>query len=68
MKKGDIVEIYEQPLTETKSEGEAKVISFIRQLHVEVEFWRVKFISDGAIVSRAIKVKKDKQCQKQEMN
>ena len=57
MKKGDIVEIYEQPLSKTKFEGEAKLISFIRQLNTDVELWRVKFLIDSAIVNRAIKVK-----------
>jgi len=57
MKKGDVVKIYEQPLTKTKLEGKAKLLSFIRLSNVGVELWRVKFISDGAIVNRAIKVK-----------
>jgi len=43
MKKGDIVEIYEQPLTKTK--------------YVGIELWRVKFLIDGEYASRAIKVK-----------
>jgi len=57
MKKDDIVEIYEQPLTETKLEGKAKLISLIRGLNVGIELWRVKFLSDGYICNRAIKVK-----------
>jgi len=56
MKKGDIVEIYEQPLTETKGEGEAKLIYFISKLATNVELWKVKFIIDGQVCSRAIKV------------
>lgn len=65
MKKGDIVNIYEQPLSETKFEGDAKLLSFIKTLSTStgryiqnmpnVELWRVKFLSDGAIVDRAIK-------------
>jgi len=59
VKKGDIVSIYEQPLTETKYEGEAKLVSFIKQLNSAVnygvELWQVKFINDGMVVSRAIK-------------
>jgi len=55
MKKGDIVKIYEQPVTEIKYEGKAKLIFFIRVLNVGVELWRVKFLSDGEIVSRAVK-------------
>ena len=60
MKKGDIVEIYEQPLTETKLEGKAKLISLRgenRGGNVGLEFWRVKFLSDGLICDRAIKAK-----------
>jgi len=57
MKKGDIVQVYEQPLTQTKPEGEAKLVSFIQKLNTRVELWRVKFIEDGQIVSRAIKIK-----------
>lgn len=59
MKKGDIVSIYERPLSETKYEGEAKLISFIQVLneHLRLELWRVKFIGDGMIVNRAIKIK-----------
>jgi len=55
MKKGNIVKIYEQPVTEIKYEGKAKLVSFIRVLNVGVELWRVKFLSDGEIVSRAVK-------------
>ena len=57
MKKGDIVEIYEWPLTEAKPEGKAKLISLIREANVGLELWQVKFLSDGDVVSRAIKVK-----------
>ena len=57
MKKGDIVKIYEQSLTETDFEGEAKLISFIKQLDIDVELWKVKFICDGQITSRAIRIK-----------
>jgi len=57
MKRGDIIQVYEQPLTQTKPEGEAKLVSFIQKLNTGVELWRVKFIEDGQIVSRAIKIK-----------
>ena len=56
LKKGDIVKIYEQPLTETKFEGEAKLISFIKRGNI-IELWKVKFIDDDQIVTRAIKIK-----------
>lgn len=57
MKKGDIVSIYEQPLSRTGFEGKARLISYIQQLDMGVEYWRVKFIDDGQIASRAIKAK-----------
>ena len=59
MKKGNIVKIYEQPLSETTFEGEARLISFIQELNTGVEYWKVKFTDDygGDVVSRAIKVK-----------
>ena len=56
MKKGDVVKVYEQPLSETKFEGEAKLISFIKRGDI-IELWRVKFICDGQVVTRAIKIK-----------
>ena len=59
MKKGDVVSIYEQPLTETKYEGEARLVSFIQVLNTGVELWRVKFIDDDQVVSRAVKIKED---------
>ena len=60
MKKGDIVKIYEDPITETRLEGKAKLILFIQNLHVNVEYWKVKFISDGFITTRSIKIKEGK--------
>jgi len=55
MKKGDIVKIYVRPLSEEGFEGNAKLISFIQDLHDNLKYWNVKFISDGFITERAIK-------------
>jgi hypothetical protein len=54
MKKGDIIEIYQDPWTKKKIEGKAKLVKrFIeaRQKN-ELEYWEVEFLSDGAIVNR----------------
>lgn len=57
MKKGDIVEIYEQPLSETGNEGKAKLIRSVKLWQEGMEIWRVEFLSDGFICDRAIKNK-----------
>jgi len=61
MKKGDIVEIYEHPLTETKDEGKAKLIKKIQTCSDGtnpngMEIWRVCFLDDGFYCNRTIKV------------
>jgi len=57
MKKGDIVSIYERPLTETKFEGKAKLVKFLCQTgNVGVEYWRARFVDDNFVADRAIKV------------
>jgi len=59
MKKGDVVIIYEDPVTETKPEGEAKLIKKLAFSSVipTKEYWTVKFVSDGAVVDRFIRSK-----------
>lgn len=57
MKKGDVVEIYKDPMTMMKLEGKAKLLSFIKPIpDFGLEYWRVKFLSDGMIVDRTVKV------------
>lgn len=57
MKKGDIVSIYDDPLTETKPEGKAYLVKFLSQTgNVGVEYWRVRFVDDNFVADRAIKV------------
>ncbi len=50
MKKGDLVKIYQDPITCKELEGEAKLI----HKHLTKDFWRVKFISDGFVCDRFI--------------
>jgi len=54
MKKGDIVMIFEEWLTETKPEGKAKLIERVNA-DDEGEQWLVKFLSDGFSCLRFIK-------------
>jgi hypothetical protein len=59
MKKGDTVTIYQDPLTETNKEGQARLLRFINEDH-DMEFWEVKFLAAGAgepLVYRFIKKK-----------
>lgn len=57
MKKGDKVMIYEDPVTQLKPEGEAKLIKKIEEHH-GMEYWVVNFLSDGYDVQRSIKKEK----------
>jgi len=58
MKKGDIVKIFEKPLSEEGYEGSAKLIKKIGNIDVyngrELERWEVEFVSDGFICERLI--------------
>lgn len=62
MKKGDIVKIFEDPVTEQKFEGNAKLVSKTNTPDVQLddgshlEFWLVVF-PDSFEVYRKIKVK-----------
>ena len=60
MKAGDIVEIYEQPLSETKGEGKARLIRKIQTCTDGInpngmEIWRVRLLNDGYYCTRTIK-------------
>ncbi len=50
LKKGDIVKIYQDPVTCKRLEGDAKLL----KKHFTVNFWKVKFISDGFICDRFV--------------
>lgn len=59
MKKGDIVTIYQDPLTEKNVEGQAQLGRFINEDRA-LEFWEVKFLDGGdgdPLVDRFIKKK-----------
>jgi hypothetical protein len=43
---GNIVTIYEDPITETKPEGEARLVEFVRDDGDMLEFWFVHFSGD----------------------
>ena len=57
MRKGDVVKIYQDPLTKQQPEGEAKLIKRLgygENKLPKVERWEVKFLSDGYITERTI--------------
>lgn len=54
MKKGEIATIFEDPITEQKEEGKARLIKKYREDHGQLECWKVKFLSDGFIADRNI--------------
>jgi hypothetical protein len=53
MKKGDIVTIYEDPITQEKPEGEAQLI-VKENVSDELQYWKVKFLDDGFVCERWI--------------
>ena len=61
LNKNEIVMIYEDPLTEQKEEGKAKLIRYQNDLGFykgnTVEVWKVQFLSDGFYCDRRILVK-----------
>lgn len=55
MENGNIITIYEDPVTMQKIEGKAKLL---KQLHCNdpsLEYWTVLFINDLAVVDRYVK-------------
>jgi len=53
MKKGDVVTIYDDPITKQKPEGQARLL---KKLHDNPgqEYWQVKLIKYNAVVERWI--------------
>ncbi len=51
MKLGDIVTIYENPLTHDRPEGEAKLIKHLREDKgiANYNFWEVEFIKEPGV-------------------
>lgn len=56
MKKGDLVQIYQDPKTQQKPEGEAKLVKRVPCYDEGMERWEVRFPGDGGAVTRVIKV------------
>lgn len=54
-KKGEILMIYEDPLTQTKEEGWAKLLRKIME-HDRSEYWRVEFLDDDSVAYRWVTV------------
>jgi len=46
MKKGDIVTIYQDPLTQEKFEGKAVLLEFLKDDY-QMERWEVHFLEDS---------------------
>ena len=51
MERGDIVTIYEDPITETKPEGKARLIQKTDLINPGLEYWAVMFLDskDGPL-------------------
>ena len=54
MKRGDIVTIYEKIIAEEQPEGEAELLR-LQFSRSDVEYWKVRFLSDGYECCRFIK-------------
>ena len=55
-KQGDIVTIFEDPLTRQKPEGDVKLINkqIAAKRKGDPEYWRVKFLEDGFVCDRFV--------------
>ena len=53
MKSGDVVTIYEKPITKEQPEGEAVLIKKLSE-HRGKEYWEIKFLLDDFICNRFI--------------
>ncbi len=56
MKKGDIVTVYLDPLTEKSPEGQAQLLERLdtKGKYRSREYWQVKFLNGGDIVARFV--------------
>ena len=58
LKKGQVVKIYEDPISCTKCEGYATLISFLKSDSINgCEYWGVRFLLDFITVYRHINIK-----------
>ena len=55
MKVGQIVTIYEDPITETRPEGEAELVTLEDTYNDGLESWLVKFLDEPELRSRLVK-------------
>jgi len=46
MKQGEVVTIYEDPETQEKVEGKAKLIKFLDYIAPGTEYWKVEFLDE----------------------
>ena len=53
MKKGDVISIYYDPITQQDEEGKARLIKKKLDLGNGMEYWTVKFIGNGDIPSQS---------------
>ena len=53
MKQGDVVMIYDDPITKKKREGNATLIEKLTE-DTSQEYWQVRFIDDGYVTGRWI--------------
>ena len=59
MNQGEHVAVYEDPLTEETFEGTVKLLTKVEEVIVQqgkLEHWKVRFVKDGYITTRVIKV------------
>jgi hypothetical protein len=55
LSKGQVVTIYEDPITQQRPEGKATLIKF-HFAQWDQEYWTVRFQEDGALTSRWVKI------------
>ena len=60
LRKGQVVKIYEDPVTMKKLEGAARLVKFISMAGLGIEMWQVRFTEDGYEATRLIKQEDDK--------
>jgi len=54
LKIGDIIQIYENPLSETNPEGRARLLELLID-DQSMQYWRVEFVEDGEQANRWIR-------------
>ena len=54
MKRGDIVMIYDDPITKERPEGKARLMKRLNSSDPNMQQWQVRFLSDRVITERFI--------------